>query len=112
MTDEGFARRIWEGYKELEKREGKPIAQRELAERIEKQGGHPTRQDDVSRWFRNAARPEYEELPAIAQVLGMDLMELTFGKPPQSLLGGGRKAIPDGETLLDGGQRKRRRKGA
>lgn len=78
MEQAGFAQRVWEAYKELEKREGK-VSQADLARRIEERGGHPTRQDDVSRWFREVSRPEFEELPAIAEVLGVDLMWLTFG---------------------------------
>lgn len=68
-----FAQRLWDAYKDLEKRDGK-VSQSELARRIEDRGGHPTRQDDVSRWFREVGCPEYEELPAIAPVLGIDLM--------------------------------------
>lgn len=78
MANGGFAARFWEAYKELEKREGR-IPQGRLAERIAAAGGHATRQDDVSRWIRSTSRPEYEELPAIAEVLGVDLMWLTFG---------------------------------
>jgi transcriptional regulator with XRE-family HTH domain len=79
----GFAQRVWEAYKDLEKREGK-VSQAELARRIEERGGHKTRQDDVSRWFREVSRPAFEELPAIAEVLGVDVMWLTFGTQPQA----------------------------
>lgn len=79
-----FAQRIWEAFKELEKREGKPVSQSELARRIEERGGHRTRQDDVSRWFREVSRPDYEELPTIANVLGVNLMWLTFGIGPMA----------------------------
>lgn len=78
VEQDGFARRVWEAYKDLEKREGR-VSQSELARRIEARGGHPTRQDDVSRWFREVSRPSFEELPAIAEVLGVDLMWLAFG---------------------------------
>lgn len=111
MTDESFAERVWIAYKDLEKREKRPIPQRELAERIEARGGHPTRQDDVSRWFRGAARPTYEELPAIAEVLRVDLAWLTFGAP-QPFLGDTRKADRTGDALVERGRDKRRRKGA
>jgi transcriptional regulator with XRE-family HTH domain len=78
-----FGQRVWEAYKELEKREGR-ISQEELARRIESAGGHRTRQLDVSRWFREVSRPAFEELPAIAEVLGVDVMWLTFGTQPQA----------------------------
>lgn len=81
-AEDEFLARLWKAYTALLERERGKVSQAKLAERIEKAGGHPTRQDDISRWLRGVGRPSYEELPGVARALGVRRWWLAFNDGP------------------------------
>lgn len=81
-AEDEFLARLWKAYTALLERERGKVSQQKLAERIEKAGGHATRQDDISRWLRGVGRPSFEELPGVAQALGVRRYWLAFNDGP------------------------------
>jgi len=99
MNDEnsdGFNDRLWKAYTALMERSKGKVSQGAIAKEITALG-HATRQDELSRWLRGKGRPSYEELPAVARVLGVRHAWLAFAEGPM-LLGASEREGP--ETIL------------
>lgn len=86
MSDERkdeFLDRLWKAWTAfIERGKGKGTSQTKLAEKIRNLSGERTRQDDISRWLRGVGRPSYEELPALAEALGVRRYWLAFNEEP------------------------------
>lgn len=81
-----FEERVFDAYKELEKARKGRVSQAQLAREVSILSGRVIRQETAGKWIRGKARPEYEELPALAKVLRVSLGWLVWESGERSRL--------------------------
>lgn len=77
-----FLDRLWEAWTYWIRTERGGSSQGKLAGAVAELSGQGTRQEDVSRWLKGRGRPSFEELPSLAQAMGVRRDWLAFNDGP------------------------------